>query len=318
MKNPFRKTLMQKLETKLAALTVRGNQLTAKRGSAQFTLDAAITARQDALLSGDLDDQRALAKLQDAVDTSMSALAGIDDALTALAQQKTEAENALAAERDRVARTKASGEISAVANGIEGRVGKMLSGTRDMAAALTAVEHLSFEAGQLGRYLSNVSGEAEVALTFVLSDLRRLSGAVGKGDEPIPRAPHAAEAVATPEPPPPTMAVFMLRSAHFRDHDGRKRFAGQWEDALMPVATAQRALSTGIAVPMTDPRRAQLRGCRGGDFEPRAADVVDLDEAGTLQSKPNVEADPLLREANFRVIDRSAETRKGEITVTRF
>jgi hypothetical protein len=35
---------------------------------------------------------------------------------------------------------------------------------------------------------------------------------------------------------------FMLCSAHCRDHDGRKRFAGQWEDAIMPVATAQCAL----------------------------------------------------------------------------
>lgn len=309
---------MQNLETDLASLIKRGDQLAAKRSAAQSILDNAKKARQDALLSGDLDDQRAIAKLQDAVDTSTAALAGIDDALAALAQQKTTTENTLAAEHERVARLKAAAEISAAADAIEGRIGKMLTGTRDIASAVAAVEHLSFEAGQLGRYLSNVSGEAEVALTFVLSDLRRSSGAVAKGDEPIPRTLRAAEAVAAPELPPPTMAVFMLRSAHFRDHDGRKRFAGQWEDALMPVATAQRALGAGIAVPMTDPRRAQLRGCRGGDFEPRAADVVDLDAVETDQGKPNGEADPLLREANFRVIDRSAEARKGEISVSRF
>lgn len=318
MKNPFRKSPMQKLETNLAALAERGDQLAAKRIAAQSALENAKKVRQEALLSGDLDDQRALVMLQEAVDTSISALAGIDDALAALAQQKTAAEKTLAAERERVARAKASEEINAATDGVDGRIGKLLSSTRDIGAALMAVEHLSFEAGQLGRYLSNVSGEAEVALAFVLSDLRRLSDAVGKGHEPIPRAPRAPEPVAAPEPPPPTMPVFMLRSAHFRDHDGRRRFVGQWEDATMPVATAQRALSTGIAVPMTDPRRAQLRGCRGGDFDPRAADVVDLDAAETHQGNPNFEPDPILREANFRVIDRSAETRKGEISVTRF
>ncbi len=36
----------------------------------------------------------------------------------------------------------------------------------------------------------------------------------------------------------------------------------------MPVTTAQRALRHGMAVTVADPRRAQLRGSRGGDFNP--------------------------------------------------
>ena len=38
----------------------------------------------------------------------------------------------------------------------------------------------------------------------------------------------------------------------------------------MPVSTAQRALRHGVAVSVADPRRAQLRGARGGDFNPSA------------------------------------------------
>ena len=45
----------------------------------------------------------------------------------------------------------------------------------------------------------------------------------------------------------------------------------------MPVPTAQRALRHGVAVTVADPRRAQLRGSRGGDYRPLASDVVDLD-----------------------------------------
>jgi len=62
----------------------------------------------------------------------------------------------------------------------------------------------------------------------------------------------------------PPMAVFMLRSANYRDESGRSQFAGQYEDAMMPVPTAQRALRHGVAVSVADPRRAQLRGVRGG------------------------------------------------------
>jgi hypothetical protein len=85
----------------------------------------------------------------------------------------------------------------------------------------------------------------------------------------------------------------------------------------MPVATAQRALDKGIAVAVTDPCRARLRGARGGDFNPQASDVVDLDAVEEPKSVPHIEPDPVLREANFTVIDRSAEARMIQIEVPR-
>ncbi len=91
-----------------------------------------------------------------------------------------------------------------------------------------------------------------------------------------------------PEPSLPTMTIFMLRSAKYRDHDGRKQFAGQYEDAMMPVSTARRALRHGVAVSVADPRRAQLRGSRGGDFNPSAPDVVDLDAIEQAKGKPYI------------------------------
>jgi hypothetical protein len=306
MKIPFRKNPMQKLEATVASLAKRDEQLAAKRVTAQNVLEKAIKARQEALLSGDLDDQRALDKLQGVVDSATSALSGIDDALGLLAQQKAEAEAGLAAERDRAERVKVSDEINAAVSDIEKRVEPTLSTMRGIAEKLMALDHLSFEVGQLGRHLSGVAGEAEIAFAFVVPDVRRLSDAVKDGSAAIQRRPKAVEPVPA-DPVPPTMTVFMLRSANYRDHDGRTRFAGQYEDAMMPVPTAQRALRHGVAVSVADPRRAQLRGARGGDFNPLAPDVVDLDAIEEPKGVPYLGidiVDPALREANFTVIDR--------------
>jgi hypothetical protein len=307
-------TTVQKLEHHIEQLAKQAERLANRRVAAQQALDNAIKVRQQALLAGgDIDDAQ-LAKLQAAVSDASSLLQGIDDALAMLAQQKAEAEAALAAERDRADRAKVSAEMSAAVSDIESRIEPMLSEVRELGKALTAIDHLSFEVGQLGQYLSSVSGEAEVALAFVVPDVRRLADAVKDGSAAIPRRPKAAP-VPVPEPVAPTMTVFMLRSAKYRDHDGRSQFAGQYEDAMMPVPTAERALRHGVAVSVADPRRAQLRGARGSDYRPLAPDVIDLDSIEEPKGVPHLGvaiADPALRDANFTVIDRGP-ARKLEI-----
>ena len=121
---------------------------------------------------------------------------GIDDAVAVLTREKAEVERQLAAERERAERAKASEEIKAAVSVIEARVEPMLSGMRGIADALTALDHLSFEMGQLGRYLSGVAGEAEIAFAFVVPDVRRLADAVKNGSaasrvarKPLSRSP---------------------------------------------------------------------------------------------------------------------------------
>jgi hypothetical protein len=99
------------------------------------------------------------------------------------------------------------------------------------------------------------------------------------GAAPIPPTKQVPAPIAAVEPPPPTMTVFMIRSARYLDHEDRKRFAGQYDDAIMPVATAQKAMRLGLAVSTADPRRGRLRGARGGDYRADAPDVVDIDAA---------------------------------------
>jgi hypothetical protein len=306
---------MQHLETTIASLTNRGEQLAAKRVTAQDALDKAIKSRQQTLLSGDLDDQRTLDKLQGAVDMAASTLAGIDDVLAVLAQQKTEAESQLAAERQRIERAAAADKLDKQVAAIEAALPGYLEQSRALADALSKISHWHFESGQMAGFVQNTMGQIEIAANFALAELKALPEAIRQGRQAIPRE-LALKPVPVPEPPL-TMTFFMLRSAHYRDHDGRKQFGGQWEDATMPVATAQRALDKGIATAVTDPRRAQLRGARGGDFNPHAPDVVDLDTVEEPKGVPHIEPDPVLRQANFTVIDRSAEARTIQVEVPR-
>jgi hypothetical protein len=265
---------------------------------------------------GDLDDQRTLDKLQGAVDTAASTLAGIDDVLAVLAQQKTETESQLAAERQRIERAAAADKLDKQVAAIEAALPGYLEQSRALADALSKIGHWHFESGQMAGFLQNTMGQIEIAANFSLAELKAMPEAIRQGRQAIPRE-LALKPVPVPEPEPPTMTIFMLRSANYRDHDGRKRFAGQWEDATMPVATARRALDKGIATAVTDPKRAQLRGARGGDFNPKASDVVDLDAVEKPKGVPHIEPDPVLRAANFTVLDRSAETRTIQIEVPR-
>jgi hypothetical protein len=315
MKNPFRKTPMQQLETTIASLAKRGEQLAAKRVTAQDALDEAIKTRQQALLSGDLDDQRALDKVQAAVVAATSDLAGIDDALAVLAHQKAEAERQLAAERERVERAVAADKLDKQVAAIEAALPGYLAQSRALADALSEVSYFHFESGQMAAFVQNAMGQIEIAANFTLAELKAMPDAIRQGRQAIPRE-LALTPVAVPEPPP-TMTVFMRRSAHYRDHDGRPHFAGQYEDAVMPVPTAQRALGKGVAVPVTDPRRAQLRGARRSDFRPLASDVIDLDAAEEPENASGIGNDAVLRQINFIEIDRSAEARTVQITVPR-
>ena len=192
-----------------------------------------------------------------------------------------------------------------------------LEAARRLAGALEAI-HFHYEANEMARFVGNTTAQVEVAAGFTLAELRAMAASILDGAAPIPSPKPKPQPVAIIEPAPPTQTVFMLRSAKYRDHDGRARFAGQWEDATVPVATAQRALDKGIAVAVTDPRRAQLRGARGGDFNPHAPDVVDLDAVEEeFKGTPLIEPDPVLRQANFTPVDRSGETRTLMIEVPR-
>lgn len=94
-------------------------------------------------------------------------------------------------------------------------------------------------------------GQIEIAANFTLAELKAMPDAIRQGRQTIPREP-APTPVAVTEPPPTTITVFMLRSAKYRDHDGRKRFAGQWEDATMPFIAHCDVVARDLLMPYGD------------------------------------------------------------------
>jgi len=288
---------MEKLEAELASLRARAETLKSRHAAADEAFGDAKAQLQRHHLEADLNtDDKARAKLEAAVATCAVTRDGYADALTEVQTKIADAEQKLAAERATVERKSASEMLARDLDAIEQALPHYLAAGKRFAGALEKL-HFHPESSAMALFIGNTATQVEVAAGFALVELRGMVEAVRDGIVPIPAAKSVSASVSMPEPVPPTMTVFMLKSSHYRDHDGRKRFAGQWEDATMPLTTAQRALRMGVAVPVTDPRRAQLRGLRGGDFNPKAPDVVDLDAVEEHKAVPHI--DPVLRAANF-------------------
>jgi hypothetical protein len=130
----------------------------------------------------------------------------------------------------------------------------------------------------MSAFVTNGLTQVEVASAFTLAELRGTVNAIANGSAPIPPAKEVRHLSRRSNRRRRLRCSCSSRRT-FRDHEGRKRFAGQYDDAMMPVATAQKAMRLGLAVTTADPPRGQLRGVRGGDYRPDGIDVVDIDAA---------------------------------------
>ncbi|OSJ36482.1 hypothetical protein BSZ19_04055 [Bradyrhizobium japonicum] len=307
---------MEVFEAELAALRARAETLASRHMAADAAHTEAKSKLQRHHLEAPLDaDEKARGKLEAAVATCAVTREGLADAIREVLKLIADAEQKIATERAAIERKAASHQLARDLDAVERILPEYLDASRRFVSALEALHH-HFEATEIARFVANATAQIEVAAAFALQELRGMAAAIYNGSAPLPAPKLKSEPIAVIEPETPTIAVFMMKSAKFRDHDGRSQFAGQFEDATMPVRTAQRALRESVAVPTTDPRRAQLRGVRGGDFAPDAPDVVDLDAAEEPKAaSPNV--DPVMRAAVFTKIDRSAETRTIEIDAPR-
>ncbi|WP_076858185.1 hypothetical protein [Bradyrhizobium mercantei] len=191
---------MQELETTIVSLTKRGEQLVVKRFAAQAAADKAIKARQHALLSADLDDHRALDKVQSAAATASLDLAAIDDAIAVLAQQKAEAEHRLAAERERIERGAAAEALTDQVAAIRAALPGYLEHSRVFVDALSEISLWHFESDQIARFAQNTMAQIEVAANFAMSELAAMPDAIREGRQAIPGTPMSVPVIAPVEP----------------------------------------------------------------------------------------------------------------------
>jgi hypothetical protein len=274
-----RKPMTEKLETELATLRARAETLASRHALADAAFMEAKCKLQRHHLEAALDaDEKACAKLEAAVATCAVKRDGLADAIGEVRKLIGETEQKIAAERAAAERKAASEELARNLDAVERTLPEYLAASRRFVTALEAL-HQHFETTEMARFVANGTVQVEVAAAFALQELHGMVGAIRDGAAPIPAAKPKSEPIAVVEPASPTQTVFMMRSAKFRDAAGMIRTARQYDDAEMPVQTAQRALRRNVAVPVSDPRRANLKGARGGFHpDPRAPDIVDLDD----------------------------------------
>ena len=262
----------------IADLRERRAALDAKHAAARTEFEAAQSARQNFMLSGDLDDDAAAAKLQARVDSASSALASLDAAIAELSTRLAEAERNVAAEQNRVAREAAADalgrDIATVEAQNSGMDGRDASPRRRAGKArLGSVRCRRYRAIPAQRRGRNRTRFRRLHSRFawrVRGDPRR--------PRQIPHtAPEPPVVRAVTPPPAPTEQIFALRHLSWTDPASKLLMLGQkFTVCELPAATAERALHLKAAISLDDPLCQKLNLC--WPHRPRSsADCLDLD-----------------------------------------
>jgi hypothetical protein len=265
---------MQNLTADLLKLTTRRDALITKQTAAQAAFDRALDARQNFMLTGDINDEQISSKRQAAVDSATSTLAGFELALAGMAAVITKAEGKLAAETLTVKQVKASEKLSGQTDVVEARHTEWLTTTREYIAALDAAGAVHYEIAQVGHFLRGICSEIEMAVDVGIPNLRASAINIAAGNMPIPREPAVADPIVT-KPAPPTRLVFTWHAISWTDADSNKRVMAKWNEASLPLEAAAFALKTGLAIEPDDPRCKAQRGL--GSRHPEPSWINDLD-----------------------------------------
>ena len=286
---------MSKITSSLGSLKDRSARLTSQRDAANTALEKAKAFRHQNFLQGDVNDTKTAAALQAKVSDAESKLAGLDDAVKAQAERVAEAERQLTDEATKSARKAASEALARDVAAIEAQLAPWLASTRQLASALAKYETFRFECGSIGKYLLNASNEIEIALSVTIPDLKGGIVAVLEGHEAAPSQPAPILKVVAPKPPP-TEILFFLRHAKYTDASGAVKCLGKMREHILPPHLAQKALKSGAAIPLTDPRVRTLKGNWG-------MIIPGPDQCEALDATPDSRVAPVLH-SSFEVVDR--------------
>src|SRR3954468_5272682 len=130
----FKRSAIEKIQAELAALMQRREALQARFDGASTAFMAAQTARREHLLSGDVSDEKALRKADEAARVAEDQRAALSDALAELARRIEDTERRLEDERARVAREQAASERERAADAAEAVAVEIERGVEALAA----------------------------------------------------------------------------------------------------------------------------------------------------------------------------------------
>lgn len=227
-----------------------------------------------------------------------ASLAASRKRLTLLAEKRSAAKGALDAAREQRLKYLHEGDLA------DEKIGEKLQGKVD--AALSVLAGYDDAIGALQQQIESAQRELDVE--------RERQTRAKAADE----ITSGIEAVASGVGPTLSAMRALAQSLSDIDHVSFeigqlaqyiRGAAGEAELAFSVSLPAARHIAEAVMVGATAiPRRPQAGSIAASEPPP-------LEKAIALKTRPS---DPILREAGFIVLDRSAETRTGEITVTKF
>jgi hypothetical protein len=315
--NPFKSDAAKKLAGDLDRARAGRVKLSDRLTAAQ----SAVTERQaatralacDGADDGALDAaEAALRAAQDRVATLSAALGDADTQVAVL-----ESEQAHLA--DQRLRAESAAAIEAMAHEIEKAGVAFGVAAAQLTEISRRVAEIVLDGHGLAAFAMNAGGEVPAAVEMIARLLRDRARATIDGAAPaaLPKA-ETVPLKASPPAPPETEMVFCLRHCKWRDPvTDEVRLGARFEDCEMPPKIAARALRSGAATRMDDPRRRPNKGTWGR--RPIAEhcfnlDAVDVDALPSIDafveppaeihaSAPNIEHAPVKHSA-FEKIDR--------------
>jgi hypothetical protein len=270
--------LQRDLEAKLKAKRTNRDNLIERR---KATEASAVAYREKARkLAGDGAEDTALSAAEVAMRGDQDRITTLDGAISDVEAAIASLELEIAGMVDRRCRSETAAAVTALADkwaslgaAFDVAVGQLADLARESAV-------ITLDAHPLQVFLDAVKQQVPPAADVVASVLRDHAKAVLVGTAPafLPK-PEPEPAPFKLVEPPPTELLFTLRSVRWTDAQGVKRIADQYTDAALPPDIARRALKCRACVPISDPRRRELRHAHGGRH-PNPQNALDLDDEG--------------------------------------
>ncbi len=163
--------------------------------------------------------------------------------------------------------------------------------------ATQALEAIAVECGAItpdalgtSVFLKSAANELPPASDVIIQTLRSFASQVlsGTGRATMPRPAAPSPRLVLIEAPP-MREVFFVRSGRYRGESGQQILLGQNRRHVLPVALAEKALRSGIAIPLTDARARSLDGI-SGMVQPDPARCESLDGSPVTEPKSSTAA----------------------------
>jgi hypothetical protein len=191
-------------------------------------------------------------------------VASLEEARTTIAADIAAIEKEIAAEADAKLRSETAAAIDALISRWSEQEAAFISAAKSLEATAKEAAAITIDAAGSALFLSQAVEQLPHAGLVVCAGLKYHAEAVVGG--------RAKPTLPTHEAPPPKLAlverpsvetVFVMRPARYREADGRMKLLGKYRVYELPLVIAEKALKSGAAVPVTDPRRRELEGLVG-------------------------------------------------------